>query len=1333
PIILLEKHLRLVDASSGIELAADDFTASLLALSARNDGLGNDKDSSALFFGWRFSPTLIATIYALLVGSMLNDVRRTEIFARLSRPGGANATHTLCFPARAWWNDPFDALSKTKNNGVRSLALLFASLVNIVVLLVVSPLSAGFLSPVNVLISKDAHFQSAALTPGSQWQTDTFDSVVFRTVAGSILNKSTSAWINPDYAMLPFWLPDTSRPVGSNLVTEFGPQQWQSPTTVFKTEFDCVDLNVANMFTSLVEDVGRGTTTTMRTTQFNSSDGCSITVTEGSNSIEGYHGGWLPRNPQDSESFLSEGGSWESSEGCGNRSSIIVKTTDDKSMAYVGSLCAPKFYSASVNATVDIDEASTTVSFSEEEYMKNRRPMDPVQYDLTVLEDTFLSSNWSNKFFTKILYVVPEYAGPLLAIAASPDYNNDAEALINSPVLWERTKRLHQQFFGEMLLLALDSIPSTLNHASGTIVIQERRIIVVSSIGITLAVLLFLACICVVVVTYTTRLHQRALHLSHDPGSITAAASMIALDRNARLEFEGTDRLSNDELKGLLADRQFAIENGALLATSDASPKGKMKLKVCIEKSVLKRPAENSSSKDSTLSETKMIDPRPGFIRVWMGGLILLVLLALIAVLVVLYKISRAGGLHQTALLDQLNVNILELSTTLTPYSIIPTLLAVGIKLWFRAIAETFKRLQPFVVMAKSPETPSNSISAEYANTPIALVSIKALKHSHWLLALIGAGAFVTEAFTVGMSALWDRELRDTRFAFNVSRQLELRSSPELFHHSRMHTSLTSKEIALTSVFNASLQNWLYGATIEITQSASTPPWSKDTWSFVPLDSQVVQEASSFQNNTGRNITVQTPALRARLECTPVDYASNMSTWLTMADFRNTTQWNATNTPLGLSQGYFLNGLAAQGPGLRSVACCANNTEDGLGEAVVGYWTDNTTTWGSPSMQVKWIYGSPLNGTFTQNHPIRPRWIWSEAPRIAAINCAPVVEQANASIIVDFETGVVNSYEILNSPQNATDAWSDPYLYHGTDDSFAAHWQENITTSYGYIFWDSLLEAANAGGLNNMKLLSADPEDLSDGIFNFREPGLNTDFMSYAMLAMANNSKEALLDPATLVDYANQTFGIFFKHFASEEVSSITGGRAYQPIGEKLPEDLDPVIETQANLGQGALATQDSKIPTPRETEAKLIIPVEQLIMSPVAVFLSISLLAFLVLTTIVMYTVNRGHYKLLPRDVDTLASMLAFVHGSEKLLDWSQSSTRAGAWYRSWSSKDHSSEDAHVKAQMGSFRDKGGNERWGIELVGLLHTSGQEQKPVEEEGAEVHDITAEVHTALLK
>jgi hypothetical protein len=77
--------------------------------SVRHHGICDNKDSTTTFLSWRFLPNLVATVYSLLVANLAIDVRRTEIFARLSNTDGASAAYTVCMPTRSWWNDPFDA------------------------------------------------------------------------------------------------------------------------------------------------------------------------------------------------------------------------------------------------------------------------------------------------------------------------------------------------------------------------------------------------------------------------------------------------------------------------------------------------------------------------------------------------------------------------------------------------------------------------------------------------------------------------------------------------------------------------------------------------------------------------------------------------------------------------------------------------------------------------------------------------------------------------------------------------------------------------------------------------------------------------------------------------------------------------------------------------------------------------------------------------------------------------------------------------------------------------------------------------------------------------
>lgn len=159
----------------------------LTVKSSRDHGISDDNNSALTFSSWRFLPMLIATVYSLLVATTVNDVRRTEISARLSRPRGASAAHTICMPTRSWWNDLCDAWSKKKNGGERSWALLSASVINLLALLVVSPLPAILLFLANTQFTALTDFnkmhevQNLITTPAAN------EMVTFRTTIAAVL------------------------------------------------------------------------------------------------------------------------------------------------------------------------------------------------------------------------------------------------------------------------------------------------------------------------------------------------------------------------------------------------------------------------------------------------------------------------------------------------------------------------------------------------------------------------------------------------------------------------------------------------------------------------------------------------------------------------------------------------------------------------------------------------------------------------------------------------------------------------------------------------------------------------------------------------------------------------------------------------------------------------------------------------------------------------------------------------------------------------------------------------------------------------------------------
>ena len=148
------------------------------------------------------------------------------------------------------------------------------------------------------------------------------------------------------------------------------------------------------------------------------------------------------------------------------------------------------------------------------------------------------------------------------------------------------------------------------------------------------------------------------------------------------------------------------------------------------------------------ISEATRLDDdwRPAILRRWTGLTLIAFLACIAAALITLLVISKGPGLYQTAFLYQRTV-IFDHGTgvDVAPYSIIPTILAVAVKLWWGALEESFRRLQPYVMMAREPTKGSRAAALSYVNSPHIFTSGKALDKGHWLLALVCLGAFWTE------------------------------------------------------------------------------------------------------------------------------------------------------------------------------------------------------------------------------------------------------------------------------------------------------------------------------------------------------------------------------------------------------------------------------------------------------------------------------------------------------------------------------------------------------------------------------------------------------------
>jgi hypothetical protein len=301
------------------------------------------------------------------------------------------------------------------------------------------------------------------------------------------------------------------------------------------------------------------------------------------------------------------------------------------------------------------------------------------------------------------------------------------------------------------------------------------------------------------------------------------------------------------------------------------------------------------------------------------------------------------------------------------------------------------------------------------------------------------------------MSALFDPGTGTLTSSLTIIPSLELRQVPLTqitnismsedywIHGLPSFFSDDDQRSLLTGDFYDMRADWMYTAIIQTALNGPAPPWTKDDWSFVPtfltpenlLDAKDLVRRS--QNvTTHASLRFQTPAIRARLDCSTIDMAKNTSTWIGIINATTDTGRLESFYRLGASMfgdpRYNLTtSVTAQGI---SPQCCDNATEVTFGEhvynpAVIAYWTENRfldNILGN-NFTIKWIRG-PSRFVYYGVYNL----VFTEAPVMQALNCMPTLEASEADVLVDLTSGTVQEYRILRTPVSDDVAWSDSWV-----------------------------------------------------------------------------------------------------------------------------------------------------------------------------------------------------------------------------------------------------------------------------------------------------------------
>jgi hypothetical protein len=586
--------------------------------SRQNHGIGPDNGSSAILFGWRFTPTLIAVLYAQMTVILFEDAKRSEPFARLAKApaGGANAYGTLLQTPRAWWSIFIDVCFRRKRIGHTSWSLICAALINVIALLAISPLSSAFLTTEEVLVPKSVEF--TRIIPKANTQIPMLPSreTYYRAMNAVMRNVSTSAWLTDTSLAFPFWPTSEAAQFGPNLVSSYG--AWSAETTSLQSKHQCQNMTLKSAeiapkrYSGVYVQQRYGPingTQPMATFVLESGDGCRYELSIHPAVDMASRGGmiWtdastfiptvdtiLPINGRVFVTNMTSTDIWSrvnASEQCHGRDIIIASTPftlpppDNPSgspmlaenTTYERSpdfrmralLCDFEYRMSTqiIKATMAGNPGTvlSTVSKVPEAY----REIPNSLINFPQFQEKSTQDDWQSYFDEKSMPSTSDngkvgsagFSGmaPLLAVLS----RFNLTTIIDEPDLVRRIGSMKSRYFMELLRDAFTN-PELVKTDTilGEATVVENRVVVVTEIGITLAALFFASSVLLVVVFWSSRLCRRPLNLRSDPASSVGLGLMF----NQRLVRSSTIKSIHaasrvDSYTALQREKYFTSDN----------------------------------------------------------------------------------------------------------------------------------------------------------------------------------------------------------------------------------------------------------------------------------------------------------------------------------------------------------------------------------------------------------------------------------------------------------------------------------------------------------------------------------------------------------------------------------------------------------------------------------------------------------------------------------------------------------------------------------------------------------------------------------------------------
>jgi hypothetical protein len=172
------------------------------------------------------------------------------------------------------------------------------------------------------------------------------------------------------------------------------------------------------------------------------------------------------------------------------------------------------------------------VNFNQTAFETHRQVVPDGTFDLERLEGLFFLGNKPEALSnSKYREPQPDSEGMIELLEASYSFN--ATSMFEDTALAAKSVAIRQRFFGELLYSSLINQDSpVIENIVGQQTSIEQRIVVVTPVAITIAVLLVCMSIFMGYMVWATSVRRRPLNLLTDPGAVAGVASFVCDNRS---------------------------------------------------------------------------------------------------------------------------------------------------------------------------------------------------------------------------------------------------------------------------------------------------------------------------------------------------------------------------------------------------------------------------------------------------------------------------------------------------------------------------------------------------------------------------------------------------------------------------------------------------------------------------------------------------------------------------------------------------------------------------------------------------------------------------------